>query len=93
MLDDDDNHRGVSLGHSARGESAEFWPCTALLIIVQRTSPKLAHMTRHGRRPRRLLTKRTPAAGVMRPIIGSRDNVTHVGDWRRWRPVSLARYG
>jgi tripartite-type tricarboxylate transporter receptor subunit TctC len=28
---------------------------------------------------------------VTRPIIDRCDNVPHVGDWRSWRPVSLAR--
>jgi hypothetical protein len=37
---------------------------------------------------RRLLTKGTPAAGVRRPIIDSCDNVPHVGNRPRWRPVS-----
>jgi hypothetical protein len=50
-------------------------------------SRSLAHRTRHGRRPRRLLTKCTPAAGVPRPIIGSCDNVPHVRDTHRWRPL------
>jgi hypothetical protein len=50
--------------------------------------PHVAHRTRHGRRPRRLLTKCTPAAGVPRPIIDSCGNVPHVGDCRCWRPVS-----
>jgi hypothetical protein len=39
----------------------------------------------------KLLTKRTPAAGVMRPIIDSCDNVPHVGDRQRWGPVAAPR--
>jgi hypothetical protein len=50
--------------------------------------PVMAHSTRDGRRPRRLLTKGTPAAGVTQPIIDSCDNMPHVGDRQRWRPVS-----
>jgi hypothetical protein len=46
--------------------------------------PLLAHRTRPGRRPRRLLTEGTPAAGVIRPIINICDNVPHVRDWHRW---------
>jgi hypothetical protein len=34
------------------------------------------------------LLKRTPAAGVTRPIIGSCDNVPPVRDTHRWRPLS-----
>jgi hypothetical protein len=48
----------------------------------------MAHRTLHGRRPRRLVTTGTPAAGVTRPIINSCDNVPHVRDWHRWGPVS-----
>src|ERR1700680_2667156 len=48
----------------------------------------MAHRTLHGRWPRLLLTEGTPAAGVTRPIIDSCDNLPHVGDWHRWRPVS-----
>jgi hypothetical protein len=44
-----------------------------------------------ARRPRRLLTEGTPAAGVTRPIIGTSDNLTQVGDRQRWRPASAAR--
>jgi len=48
----------------------------------------MGHLRSHRRRPRRLLTERTPAAGVMRPTIDSCDNVPHVGDWHRWRQLS-----
>jgi hypothetical protein len=34
------------------------------------------------------VVKGTPAAGVTRPIIDSCDNLPHVGDRQRWRPVS-----
>src|ERR1700680_3936097 len=40
----------------------------------------MAHRTRHGRRPRRLLTEGTPAVGVTRPIIDSCDNLPHVSE-------------
>jgi hypothetical protein len=57
-------------------------------IFLQCGSPVLAHRARHGRRPQGLLTEGTPAAGVMRPIINICDDVPHVGDRQRWRPVA-----
>jgi hypothetical protein len=49
-------------------------PCADVLgegfpnLRLQRGRRVLAHRTRHGRRPRRLLTEGTPGAGVTRPI-------------------------
>jgi hypothetical protein len=39
--------------------------------LLRRMSSFMALRTRHGRRPRRLLTKSTSAAGVTQPIIDS----------------------
>jgi hypothetical protein len=49
-------------------------------ILCRCSRPVLAHLRSHGRRPRRLLTEGTPAAGVTRPIINSCDNVPHAGN-------------
>jgi hypothetical protein len=53
---------------------------------------RLAHLRSPSRRPRRLLTEGTLAAGVTRPIIDGCDSMArqhgHVGDWLRWRQLS-----
>jgi hypothetical protein len=75
--------------HSARGQGPSR--VSRFTLLLRCTSPQLAHRTHHGRRPRCLLTKGTPAAGVTRLPGGGAVEKFH--RWlgpRRARPVILA---